>query len=180
MGLPLNLSRGGSIKDLISKFSGGENGSYSGYLSDSVSRRGRLHRAASLDVLGSPGQERASAKLDSAVPVQRPVFKEFDIPELKEVEIPAPSGAVPTSVETGAKEPDSAQANAKMTRAERNTGQTGSEAAPTPRTAGSGSDSVADSGVGSVSIPERGGAGGTDVHVENSPSERCSSFQTNA
>lgn len=98
------------------------------------------------------GQETGSATLSSIKQVQRPTFKEFDISELKEDEIPAPSTAVPTCKETSAKEPDSAETTAKITQVEKNTEQTDSKAAQTPQTTDSGRDSVADSGMGSVSI----------------------------
>ncbi|CAG00970.1 unnamed protein product [Tetraodon nigroviridis] len=149
-GLSLNLHRGGGIKDLISKFSVEDNSSYSGYLSNS-SRRGRLHRAASVDVLDSPDQEKGPARLGSIMQVQRPIFKEFDIPELREVGIPAPSATIPTSEKTRAKEPDLAERNTKITQVEQHTEQTESKAAPTPQTTDSGNDSVADSGMGSES-----------------------------
>lgn len=93
---------------------------------------------------------------------QRPTFKEFDIPELIEVEIPAPS-----ATETGAREPDSSEATAAVPQLKKpNAEQT--------KTADSGSDSVADSGTGSVSIASRVAA----VHEESSPWRHCSSVRT--
>lgn len=112
---------------------------FSGYLSNSFSRSGRLQRAASADVLYSPGQETGSATLGSTKQVQRPVFKEFDIPELKEVEIPGPRSSVPTLKQSSVKEPE------KMA-------EQSSKAAPP---GDSGRDSVADSGLGSVSRKKR-------------------------
>lgn len=176
----MNLHRGGRIKDLISKFSGEDGSFYSGYLSNSFSRRGQLQSTISADVLDSLGQETGSAPFGSTKQVQRPIFKEFDIPELKEVEISAPSTTVPTFEETSAKEPDSAETTAKITQVE----QSDSKAAQTPQTTDSGSNSVADSGMGSVSIKKRGGASSVtslhealSLHEESSPSWRCSSLE---
>lgn len=76
-----------------------------------------------MDVLDSPGHETA----------QRPVFKDFDIPELKEVEAPGPRTPVPLK-EPGAKQPE------KVPEQNSRPAQTGE----------SGRDSVADSGLGSV------------------------------
>lgn len=158
LSLGLNLHRGGSIKDLISKFSGEGDNLYSGYLSNSFSRRGRLQGAASIDVVDSPGQEMGSATLSSTKQVQRPIFKEFDIPELREVQIPAPPITVPALKETHGKEPGSAETTAQSTQVEKNAERADSKAAQTPQTTDSGRDSVADSGMGSVSIKKRGGA----------------------
>lgn len=101
--------------------------------------------------------------------VQRPIFKEFDIPELREVGIPAPSATIPTSEKTRAKEPDLAERNTKITQVEQHTEQTESKVAPTPQTTDSGNDSVADSGMGSVSIKKRRGASSvTSLHEATS------------
>lgn len=187
LSLGLNLQRGGSIKHLISKFSGEEDSIYSGYLSNFFSRRGWLQRAASADVLDSPGQETGSATLGSTKQVQRPTFKEFDIPELKEVQIPAPRDTVPTFKETSVKESDSDETTTKITQVEKSTAQTDSKAAQTAQTSDSGRDSVADSGMGSVSIKNRHGASSVtslhealSLHEDSSTWRHCSSFSNNA
>lgn len=76
-----------------------------------------------MDVLDSSGHET----------VQRPVFKDFDIPELKEAEVPGPRTPVLLK-EPGAKKPE------KVPEQNSRPAQTGE----------SGRDSVADSGLGSV------------------------------
>lgn len=113
---------------------------YSGSLS--LSRSGRLQKAASIEVLDLPDQEAGSATLSSTKPVQISVLEEIESLEPKEIESPVPSRTVTTSKESSSKEPDPVE---KTTQVEKNTD---SKAA---QTSDSGSDSVADSGMGSVS-----------------------------
>lgn len=149
-----SLHRSGSIKDLISRFSGVEQRFYRGSLS--FSRRGRLQKAASIEVLAFPGQETGFAALSSTKPVQSPVPEEAESLKLKEIESPLASPTVTPLQDTSSKKTEAAEKTSKATQAEQNSEQTDSKAAHMPQTSDSGRDSVADSGMGSVSINQRG------------------------
>lgn len=127
---------------------------YTGSLS--FSRRGRLQKAASIEVPDFPGQETGFAVLSSTKPVQSPVLDEVESLKLKEIKSPLPSPTIITLQDTSSKKTEPAEKMIKATQAEQNSDQTDSKAAHMPQTSDSGSDSVADSGMGSVSINQRG------------------------
>lgn len=142
-----SLYRSGSIKDLISKFSGLDRDFCSGSL-----RRARLYKAASIEVLDFPGFYSAPATPSSFEEVESPVFKE--------VESPIPSITVtPPFTESTQTEPRSAQKNTVPSQnsaridcpVRGSAAKTDSKPSNTTQTTHSGNDSVADSGMGSVS-----------------------------
>ncbi|TNM92405.1 hypothetical protein fugu_019417 [Takifugu bimaculatus] len=151
VGLPRgpSLHRAGSIKDLISRFSSVDQKFYTGSLS--FSRRGRLQKSASIEVLHFPGQETGSAALSSTKPVQSPVLDEVESLKLKEIKSLLPSPTITTLQDTSSKKTEPAEKTTKATQAEQNSDQTDSKAAHMTQTSDSGSDSVADSGMGSES-----------------------------
>lgn len=122
----------------------------------SFSRRGKLKKAASIEVLDFPGQETGSAALSSTKPVQSPVLDEVEDLKLKEIQSPLPSPTITTLQDTSLKKNEPAEKTTNATQAEQNSDQTDSKAVHMPQTSDSGSDSVADSGMGSVSIKQRG------------------------
>lgn len=118
----------------------------------SFSRRGRLQKAASIEVLDFPGQETGCAALSSTKPVHSPVLDEVESLKLKEIKSSLLSPTVTTLQDASSKKTEPAKKTTKATLAEQNSDQTDSKAAHMPQTSDSGSDSVADSGMGSVSI----------------------------
>lgn len=142
-----NLHRGGSIKDLISKFSVLDRDFCAGSL-----RRARLYKAASIELLDFPGSYSVPATPSSLEEVESPVFKE--------VESPIPSITVtPPFTESTQTEPGSAQKNTVTSQISAridgpvggSTAKTDSKPSNKTQTTHSGNDSVADSGMGSVS-----------------------------
>lgn len=143
-----NLHRAGSIKDLISKFSGSDHVISSGSPHNPFSRTGRVPKSASVEALDSPASKSSPSTPSSIGKVESPVPCITVTPPLRD---------------TSQSEPESAQRNTKTSQITARidcpvgggTEKTDSKPKNKTQTTDSGRDSVADSGMGSVSKKEK-------------------------